>query len=108
MVQENELYLYLTTRGWKTGRDHEIEIWFTELEGRYYVIAEGRERSHWVRNVRREPRVTVKVGGAEFWATARVVDGEAEAELARSVRALSDEKYDWSDGLLVELRPERR
>jgi hypothetical protein len=26
-------YLYLTTTGWKSGRPHEIEIWFTELMG---------------------------------------------------------------------------
>ena len=35
------VYLYLTTKGFKSGRDHEIEIWFTELDGNYYVIAES-------------------------------------------------------------------
>src|SRR5438445_328723 len=37
-------YLYLTTTGRRTGRPREIEIWFTQRRGRYYLIAEHRER----------------------------------------------------------------
>ena len=36
----NEEFLYLTTVGRKTGRVHEIEIWFVERDGRLYVLAE--------------------------------------------------------------------
>ncbi len=38
--------LYLTTTGWKSGRPHEIEIWYTEWEGRYYVVAERGGQAH--------------------------------------------------------------
>lgn len=102
------MYLYLTTTGWKSGRDHEIEIWFTELEGRYYVIAEKRDRSHWVRNVRHEPRVRFRVGKEQFEGAARALDGASDRELAQRVQELSDEKYGWSAGLVVELTPDRR
>ena len=33
------MFLYLTTIGRRTGLPREIEIWFTERDGRYYVIA---------------------------------------------------------------------
>ena len=35
--------------------------------------------------------------------TARVVADERDPELARAVKALSDAKYGWSDGLIVEI-----
>ena len=102
------VFLYLTTRGWKTGRDHEIEIWFTELEGVYFVIAEKLERTHWVQNLRREPAVLFRVVEKNFEGTARVLDEPADAARAARARALSDKKYGWSGGLVVELRPRER
>jgi hypothetical protein len=31
-------FLYLTTHGWKSGKEHRIEIWFVEHNKRYYII----------------------------------------------------------------------
>jgi hypothetical protein len=45
-------YLYLTTTGRRTSRPREIEIWFTQRGGRYYLVAEHRERAQWVKNLR--------------------------------------------------------
>jgi len=56
-----------------------------------------------VRNIQADPRVRVRVGDQQVDATARVVDDEGEPELAREVKALSDAKYGWSDGLIVEI-----
>jgi len=98
-------YLYLTTTGRRTGRPREIEIWFTQLGGRYYLVAEHRERAQWVQNLRAAPRVAVRVGRRSFAARARVVDAKTEPELARAVRRLSEKKYGWGNGLVVELAP---
>lgn len=98
-------YLYLTTRGWKTGRDHMIEIWFVAHGGRYYLVSEHRERSHWVRNIQREPEVAFYVGDRSFTGRGRVIDPAGEPGLAATVVALMDAKYEWSDGLIVELEP---
>jgi len=98
-------YLYLTTTGRRTGRPREIEIWFTQRGGRYYLVAEHRERAQWVKNLMAEPRVAVRVGRRAFAAQARVVDAKAEPELARTVRTLSEKKYGWGNGLVVELDP---
>jgi len=98
-------YLYLTTTGRRTGRPREIEIWFTQRGGRYYLVAEHRERAQWVQNLRAAPRVAVRVGRRSFAAHARVVDAKTERELARAVRTLSQKKYGWGNGLVVELAP---
>ena len=96
-------YLYLTTTGRGTGRPREIEIWFTQRRGRYDLIAEHRERAHWVQNLKVAPRVAVRVGRRAFSA----VDAKAEPELTRAAKELSEKKYGWGDGLVVELDPAR-
>ena len=101
----NAKYLYLTTTGRRTGRPREIEIWFTQRAGRYYLVAELRERAQWVRNLKVAPRVGVRVGRRSFAARARVVDAKTEPELARAVRKRSEKKYGWGSGLVVELEP---
>ena len=98
------MFLYLTTTGRRTGLAREIEIWFTELGGHFYIIAEHGERANWVRNIQANPHVHVRVGDRRFEGTARLVADEREPELARAVKALSDVKYGWSDGLIVEIR----
>ncbi|MGH2620400.1 MAG: nitroreductase family deazaflavin-dependent oxidoreductase [Anaerolineales bacterium] len=99
-------FLYLTTTGWKTGKPHEIEIWFTELDGRFYLISEGGERAHWVQNIRNQPQVTFRVARLTYEGNGRVVDAHREPELNAAVSRLSVEKYDWGEGLVVELSPE--
>jgi hypothetical protein len=36
----------------------------------------------------------------------RIIDPPEEPELAKKIRELMDAKYQWSEGLIVELRPE--
>lgn len=83
-------FCYLMTRGRRTGRPHEIEIWFA-LDGRtLYMLSGGRERSDWVRNLRADPRVTVRLRDTSYDADARVVDDGEESEHGRT---LVFEKY---------------
>ena len=98
-------FLYLTTTGRRTGQPREIEIWFTARAGHYYVVAEHREKTQWVQNVRADPRVRVRVGDRDLAATARPIDPTADSPLHDDVRALSIAKYGWGDGLIVELTP---
>ena len=86
----DEQYCYLTTVGRVSGRPHRIEIWFA-LEGEtLYMLSGGGERSDWVKNLRRDPAVTVEIGSGLFAGRARVVSGTAEDERAR---ALVHDKY---------------
>jgi len=99
---DQEKYLYLTTRGRKTGRPREIEIWFIHHEDHFYVIAEY-STSNWVKNLQSDPAVQVRVGGDSFPAQARVLQPESDSHLVKTVQALSNEKYGWGDGLVVQL-----
>jgi deazaflavin-dependent oxidoreductase (nitroreductase family) len=99
-------FLYLATVGHRSGRPHLIEIWYVEHDGRYYVVSERRERSHWVQNVRHQPSVAFMVERSLRRAIARPLDPAAEPELHAQVSRLMDERYEWSDGLIVEIAPE--
>ena len=59
-------------------------------------------------NLLADPRVSVRVGTEEFPARARVVDAAAEPQLHQAAQELSERKYGWGDGLVVELSPEPR
>jgi deazaflavin-dependent oxidoreductase (nitroreductase family) len=99
-------FLYVTTTGRRSGKPHEIEIWFVEYAGVFYIVAENRERAHWVQNIRQTPAIIVRVGDQTFPATGRALYADSEPALAESVSHLMDAKYGWSDGLIVELTPD--
>jgi len=96
-------FLHLTTIGWKSGRKHEIEIWFVESNGKYYIVSEMNEKSHWVQNIKRDPSVEFKVNDSVYRGKARLVRDSEERKLAREVRNLMQGEYKWSTGLIVEL-----
>jgi deazaflavin-dependent oxidoreductase (nitroreductase family) len=97
-----EQFLYLTTRGRTTSRPREIEIWFTQYDGRFYVIAEY-ETSHWFQNLCAHPEVHVRVAGKSVPARARILSPDTDADLRRTIQDLSRAKYGWGDGTVVEL-----
>ena len=103
---EKEQFLYLTTTGRRTGKPREIEIWYVELAGRFYIIAEHGERANWVRNIQADPKITIRVGQRETRGSGRVVDRERDVALHRAISEAFKKKYGWSDGLIVELAPD--
>jgi deazaflavin-dependent oxidoreductase (nitroreductase family) len=108
MSQKEPNYIYVTTIGRKTGNPHQIEIWFVSHDGGYYIVSEGREQSDWVKNVMKNPAVTLRVGSRTadpIPATGRPVDAEQEPALAAAVSRLMDAKYGWSTGLIMEFKP---
>ncbi len=94
-----ESFCYLTTTGRVTGRPHEIEMWFSLVpETRtLYMLAGGGDRADWVRNLRTESAVTVRISGEELKGMARVVEDAGEDGLARKLLV---EKYERSSGSL--------
>ena len=80
-----EQYCYLTTVGRRTGNPHTIEIWFALPEdGRsLYMLAGGGDRSDWVKNIRQDPSVQVRIGDRVFRGQGRVVTDPVEEKLAR-------------------------
>ena len=87
---------HLQTIGRTSGRPRTIEIWFATDGARIYLLAGGRDRAHWVRNLRVEPRVRVRIGGRTIDARARVIEGEPTEMVAR--RLLAAKYQGWTDG----------
>ena len=98
---EDEDFCYLTTVGRVSGRPHVIEIWFAIKGQTLYMLSGGRDRSDWVKNLRRNPEVTVQIDGEHFDGRARMVEGEGEDILARRLLV---EKYERSPGSLANWR----
>jgi deazaflavin-dependent oxidoreductase (nitroreductase family) len=98
-----EKFCYLTTAGRKTGRPHEIEIWFAvSPDGEsLYMLSGGRDRSDWVRNLMENPKVRVRIADETFEGHARVFEGEEDDVLARDLLV---EKYEKEPGSLARWR----
>jgi deazaflavin-dependent oxidoreductase (nitroreductase family) len=97
--------LHLTTIGRTTGLQREIEIWFVVSCERFYLFAETGEAAGWVKNIRHNQKVTVRIGEWQIEATARVLDRQADRKLWNQVAAIADRKYGWDEGLPVEITP---
>jgi deazaflavin-dependent oxidoreductase (nitroreductase family) len=87
---------HLQTTGRVSGRSRTIEIWFATDGDRLYLLAGGRDGAHWVRNLRADPGVRVRIGGQTLAGNARVIEGEPREQAARELLAA---KYQgWSAG----------
>lgn len=80
-------YCYLTTTGRVTGKPHEIEIWFGLKGKTLYLLSGGMDRSDWVKNLMKNPSVTVRIGRHTFKAAARLVKDKDEEMTARNLLA---------------------
>ena len=87
---------HLQTIGRTSGRPRTIEIWFATDGSRIYLLAGGRDRAHWVRNLRADPRVRVRIGGQTIQGRAEVIEGSDRDALAR--RLLAAKYQRWRPG----------
>jgi deazaflavin-dependent oxidoreductase (nitroreductase family) len=91
-------YCYLTTTGRVSGRPHEIEIWFAAKNHTLYLLS-GSGKSDWLKNLNKNPAVTVRIAKHTFPGTARLVTAQEEDTTARYLVA---EKYqEWQEGRLL-------
>lgn len=68
-----------------SGLPREIEIWFG-LDGTIvYMFSGGRDRSDWVKNLRRDPEVRVRIADHTFEGHARMVTDGGEDARARGL-----------------------
>ncbi|HXY73505.1 MAG TPA: nitroreductase family deazaflavin-dependent oxidoreductase [Actinomycetota bacterium] len=102
-----EGYLYLATTGRRTGRIHQIEIWFALNGATAYLLSGGGDTADWVRNLRADPACRVRIGGREFTCAARILEqGTEEGEHAR--RMLYEKYQPGYSGDLAEWRDTAR
>lgn len=84
--------------GRQTGLPRRIEIWFAAdpLRDRIYLLSGGRDRAHWVRNLRQDPRVRVRIADRWFAGRATEIEGGLDDGLAR--RLLAGKYQGWAEG----------
>ena len=87
---------HLATIGRRSGRSRVIEIWFATDGERVYMLAGGRERAHWVRNIVADDRVRMRLGGTTATGRARVVTDVEEDIRARHLVAAKYQR--WREG----------
>ena len=80
----------LETIGRTSGEARRLEIWFATDGSTVFVLAGGRERAHWVRNLRANPAARVRIRGRWIEGTSRELAGTADDATARRLIA---EKY---------------
>jgi deazaflavin-dependent oxidoreductase (nitroreductase family) len=90
-------YCYVTTTGRVTGKPHTIEIWFGAEGDTIYLLSGGRDRSDWVRNLRKQPETSVRIGRQTFAGRAREVRERTKEDAL--ARRLLLEKYARHDDL---------
>ena len=73
----------LTHYGRKTGKPHEVAIWFVLDDDNLYIGTANVNRQ-WVRNVQKTPQIKLSMGGETFSGTARFLTDRAEHERAMS------------------------
>jgi len=88
----------LTHYGRKTGKTHEVTIWFV-FDGNKLYIGTANVNRQWVRNVQKTPQVKLSIGGESFSGTARFLTDRTEHE--RAMAAIR-RKY-WMFRPIIEL-----
>jgi deazaflavin-dependent oxidoreductase (nitroreductase family) len=71
----------LTHYGRKTGKPHDVTIWFV-LDGDRLYLGTANVNRQWVRNVQKTPQIKLSIGGETFDGTARFLADRAEHERA--------------------------
>jgi len=83
---------YVTTTGRRTGRRHEIEIWFGLIDDTMYLISGNGPTADWFSNLQADPVVTVRLDDERRQGRGRVVtDGDER----RRVGDVMGAKYVW-------------
>lgn len=109
---EAHTYAYFTTTGRQSGTPHRVEIWFCVVDDVLCAISGGRDRSDWVRNLLKQPELTIEVGDASWTAQASIPpddpDHPARGRLAGRYQGGQEGTplTEWAThGLVLELRP---
>jgi hypothetical protein len=105
----HEKYIYLTTRGRKTGNPHTVELWFAIAGKEIYLSHEG-AYTDWMKNILEDNRVEFKIGKIQFKGNARI-DERGALELGKHAlylkyygKADEDTINDWfSESTIIEI-----
>jgi deazaflavin-dependent oxidoreductase (nitroreductase family) len=106
----DEKYIYLTTRGRKTGNPHTVELWFAIAGKKIYLSHEG-AYTDWMKNILEDGRVEFKIGKIQFKGNARIAEAGEVFELGKHAlylkyygKADEDTINEWfSESTIIEI-----
>ncbi|HML03730.1 MAG TPA: nitroreductase/quinone reductase family protein [Candidatus Bathyarchaeia archaeon] len=106
----DEKYIYLTTRGRKTGNSHTVELWFAMAGKKIYLSHEG-AYTDWMKNILKDSRVEFRIGKIPFKGNARITESGEIFELGKNALYLKyygeadkDTIDDWfSESTIIEI-----
>jgi len=81
--------LQLTHYGRKTGKPYQVTIWYLVGDDKLYLVSANANRN-WVRNVKRRPAISLRIGNEVFNGEVRSITDPGERE---QVNALVERKY---------------
>lgn len=87
---KSEKLIHLTSQGRNSGRPHTVELWFATDGSKVYLSHEGRE-TDWIKNVKKNGKVSFEIGGKYFIGTARCLEDSVEENW--TAKAALYEKY---------------
>jgi deazaflavin-dependent oxidoreductase (nitroreductase family) len=90
-------FALVTVTGRRTGLRRQRPMRAVRRDETLYAVAMLGERSDWLKNVRAEPRVGVKVGSTQFSGMAREIANTAEREEAIDLYVRETYPADYSD-----------
>jgi deazaflavin-dependent oxidoreductase (nitroreductase family) len=107
-------FLLLTTTGRKSGKPHEVELWFA-IEGTGVYLSHEGDPTDWMKNIAKNPKVVAKIESTTIRANAKIVgDGSKAREVGK--KALYNKYYgkaskevidDWFElSTVIELTPD--
>jgi deazaflavin-dependent oxidoreductase (nitroreductase family) len=80
-IMNDEKFVYLTTKGRKSGADHVVELWFALAGGKIYLSHEGKH-TDWMKNLLKNNTVKMKIGSTTLTGGAKIAPvGSPEREV---------------------------
>lgn len=86
----DESNVEITTIGRKSGKPHTKPIWFVYDQGHLYLQAGREGKTDWFQNLKKNPKITLKVGAVSFSGKAQFIDDAKETE---RIHDLFKQKY---------------
>jgi deazaflavin-dependent oxidoreductase (nitroreductase family) len=110
--------IHLTSVGRRTGKPHTVELWFAVEGDKIYLSHEG-ELTDWMRNIRKNDRVSFEIDGKRFIGKARYLENHTDdAEKAKialyekyygkAAKEVIDDWFSLSRLIVIELREHMR
>lgn len=87
----------LSTTGRRTGKTRRKCVRAIRSGNKVYIVSIGGGRAAWVKNIRADPAVTVRIRGGMFTGRARDLRSSADAELAMTAYCTTVNAFDYPE-----------